>query len=133
MWSEKNKIDSRFVCAIINKESYHRIWRPTLKKMQYAKSKSNARGLMQVMAFHYRGNPNDIYNIDLNLKLGIGYLKYCLKKARGNKAEASRMYHAGTNSNRRKYKYWKTYVKPIYNNYKKSVLLCQTSIISNYL
>ena len=121
--SKKFKLDPFLVLAVINSESYCRIYRPTISHMKFATSKSNARGLMQVIPhFHYKGNPIDVYDISLNLILGMRYLKTCLL-INSSIPEAIRMYNAGINSNKSLYNNWYGYVYPIYFNYKKSCFM----------
>jgi len=92
--------------------------------MQYAKSPAGARGFMQVIPkYHYNGPVWHVYQIDLNLELGMKYLKYCVKKANGDLFEACRMYNAGHNSNRAHYSNWNDYVFPIMKNYIRSLVV----------
>src|SRR5271157_1702442 len=54
-------VDYNLICGLITEESG---W------SQKAISVASARGLMQVMRCHYRtGNPNDLYDIGLNIDL----------------------------------------------------------------
>jgi len=108
------------ICSIIKYESGGK---------STAISIASARGLMQIMHFHHRGNPTDLYNDELNIYYGTKYYRICLDMAKGNEKEALRFYNAGPASNPKKYKNWKTYVEPIlvteiqaekdkYNNFK---------------
>lgn len=115
--SKLYKLDPRLVCSIINSESYDKDWRPTLKQMQYACSRSGARGFMQVMPFHHNGPATDLYGMTLNFHKGMYYLKLCLGASKGNPLEAARMYNAGINSKRHKYRNWNNYAIPVRNNY----------------
>ena len=115
------KIDVRYVCAIIHLESYDKKHRPTLKQMQYAHSKKDARGLMQVLPTHYDGNPIDLYGITLNLNRGCWYLRKCLVRAKGNPKQAARLYNAGINNHENHYKNWKKYAIPVTENFIRSL------------
>lgn len=99
------------ICAIIKYESGGK---------SNATSIVYARGLMQVMHYHYNGNLDDLYNDELNIFLGTKYYKKCLRLAKGNEKEALRFYNAGPSSNPKKYKNWDNYVKPILLATKKS-------------
>lgn len=118
--STKYEIDPLFVCSIIHYESYHAIYRPTLKEMKYATSQSGAMSFMQVMGFHYPENPKRLYDTELNLDKGIQYLKKCLIASKGNRIEAARMYNAGIANNRQRYTNWDNYVYPVCKLYKEA-------------
>lgn len=74
------------ICAVINSES---------EGNPNAISCVGARGLMQVMPFHYAGNPNDLYNITTNVYYGTKYWKWCKTFAKGNFERAIMAYNAG--------------------------------------
>ena len=74
------------ICSLINLESN---WNTN------AISHTNARGLMQIMRFHYKGNLNDLYIPEINIPIGCKYFKWCLTYAKGNKNNALMYYNAG--------------------------------------
>lgn len=115
--SRSQNVDPKYVCSIIHYESYDPNHRPTLKKMLRARSKSGAIGLMQVMPYHYKGPSKDLERASLNIKLGTKYLVRCLTRSRGDIVEASRMYNAGVNNKRERYRNWTNYVIPIMKKY----------------
>lgn len=115
--SRYNSIDPRYVCSVIHYESYDPKHRPTLDKMLRAISPSGARGLMQVMPYHYRGPAKHLERPSLNIRLGTKYLRRCLRKSQGDIIEASRMYNAGLNNKRERYRNWTNYVIPITKKY----------------
>jgi len=65
---------------------------------QFAVSRSNAKGLMQIMDFHYNGNSKDLFGIDLNIQKGTMILKYCLNVKKNNFRDAIMCYNAGASS-----------------------------------
>lgn len=113
-------VDPKLMCSVIHYESYDKRYRPTLKHMLRARSPSGARGLGQVMPFHYRGPVKDLYKSRINLTLSASYLHKCLVEADGDVMEACRMYNAGIHSNRYRYKNWADYVIPIMRKYLKT-------------
>jgi soluble lytic murein transglycosylase-like protein len=119
--AKKYKIDKELVCAVIQYESGD-YCRNNLKKMRVVVSRSGAIGPMQIMSFHTK-NPKLLYNLKFNIEKGTWYLSVCLKKSKGNIREACRMYNAGVNSKRWKYKNW-AYV----NRIEKSYLLASCTI-----
>lgn len=54
-----------------------------------------ARGLMQVMPFHYNGPADDLYNIHVNVYYGTKYLKWCLQFSNNDFSRAIIAYNAG--------------------------------------
>jgi len=58
---------------------------------------ASARGILQVMPFHYNGDPNDLFNIDLNIKLGTSYYKFCLDHCKGDLECTIKSYNSGHN------------------------------------
>lgn len=74
------------ICSLINSES---------EGDSRALSHSGARGLMQVMPCHYKGNINDLYDISINVRYGTKYLRWCLDFANGNFDRAIIAYNAG--------------------------------------
>lgn len=116
--SLKHKLDPALVCSLIHSESYDRKYRHTLKKMQAAISVAGARSFMQVMPVHYKGNPKDLHNVDLNFRLGMRYLRRCILVSKGNLHEALRKYNQGINGNRSRYAGWISYVRVILRRYK---------------
>lgn len=104
----KYKVPIPEVLALIQSESWGTV---------RAKSHVNARGLMQVMPIHTKHKDKDIlYNVSLNIKLGVSYYAYCLKLAKGNRRMALQKYNAGPSSNPKHYKNWKAYVDVIEYN-----------------
>lgn len=99
-----------------------------------ALSYMGARGIMQVMPFHFPQDPNRLLrDDDLNVRIGVSYLSSCLKIAGGIEGDAVRMYNSGPNMPREVYpvKLWEGYVLPVlqsYKNAKKLTLNCR-----NYL
>jgi soluble lytic murein transglycosylase-like protein len=81
-----------------------------------AVSKAGARGLMQIMPCHWKGDLDLLFGIYLNIKLGTSYYKWCLDYAKGNEREALRFYNAGPFSNAKTYGNYKKYVDVILEN-----------------
>lgn len=100
--SISKKLNPLLICSLINAESN---WNKN------AVSCVNARGLMQVMEFHYKGNPKDLHRIDLNFQKGFNILKFCKVKSKNDLFETLRRYNQGPNGNRKKYKNWKYVIK----------------------
>lgn len=103
-YCEKNNINVDYFCGLINEESG---WIST------AVSKSNARGLSQIIGrYHYRGrNYDDLFDDNLNIKIGTRVLRdytKIAKKRYGKKylKESFRLYNAGPFSDRNIYKNW---------------------------
>jgi len=106
MASRKHHLSVDEIAAIINSESEFN---------ERAVSCAGARGLMQVMPFNYKGNPDDLFNPEINCDVGTGYYIFCLQLAKNNRQVALRFYNAGPASRERNYKNW-GYVKAIRNN-----------------
>jgi len=85
------RLNPKFVCSLIQYES---------NGNPYAISRSNARGLMQVMAkYHYRNrNPKDLFNVRINIKLGCRILRNYMNLAKGNLIITLKNYNSGPNS-----------------------------------
>lgn len=100
--SKNKKLDPLLICSLINAESN---WNKN------AVSCVNARGLMQVMEFHHKGNPKELHEINLNFQKGFNILKFCKVKSKNDLFETLRRYNQGPNGNRKKYKNWKYVMK----------------------
>lgn len=100
----KYDISEELICSLIQSESNGK---------QYAKSKSGARGYMQIMPFHYPKNPERLYEPILNIEKGCDYLRKCIDDSKGNLKEALRKYNQGIHGDPEKYKNWDNYVYPI--------------------
>jgi soluble lytic murein transglycosylase-like protein len=86
------------ICAIINSES---------EGHSRAISSVGARGLMQVLPkYHYKGNPNDLYDIQLNIFKGTQIWKECKQTSKGNLIKAIVYYNAGPFCSLNRYKNW---------------------------
>ena len=105
--------DKNLVCALIQAESGDAC-KNDLACMIKVQSYAGAVGLGQIMPCH--GDVKALENPGINLKFTTWYLKECLSKANGNFKEACRMYNAGLNNKRNKYKNWE-YVANILNYY----------------
>jgi len=110
-YSELRQISPILICSIIQYESNGR---NVISKKN--RNKSRDYGYMQINSCHVESNPRQLLNIDTNIRIGSWYIKKCLKKSKGNIQEAVRMYNAGLNSKRKKYKNW-AYVYRITNKY----------------
>lgn len=87
-YAKNNRVSPILATALLYQESEGKTW---------AQSDMGALGLMQIMPRdHYRnGHPLDLtQNPLLNIKLGINYLKQCLK-ATGSEWEAVQAYNTG--------------------------------------
>ena len=96
------------MCAIIQSES---------DGVPTAKSCVGARGLCQVMYMHYKGNPDDLYNITLNTMLGTKIWKEYKALAKGDMKLAIIYYNGGPAYPVHRYSNWKYLNKIIANNY----------------
>jgi len=117
--SKREGVDPKLVCTVMHYESYDKRHRTTIRKMLRAVSKAGARGIMQVMPYHYKGPKKDLFKANVCIPLGISYLKKCLKKSRGDVIAASRMYNGGLGNNKYTYKNWVNYAIPIMRKYQK--------------
>jgi len=105
------------VCALIQSESNGKTW---------AISYANARGLMQVMPFHYNGPADDLNtNIHLNIHLGTRNWAWCMKFAKGDKRRAIIAYNAGPGLSVAKYRNW-DYLNTICRNSSNTVEIDNT-------
>jgi len=112
------KLDPALCCSLIHSESYHRIYRPILKQMKWAVSKSGAMSYWQVMPVHYPKDPKALLrDTTLNFHKGMGYLRKCISFSKGDLRESLRRYNQGIHGRRNKYLGWNTYVKPILRRY----------------
>ncbi len=103
-YSKLHNLTEDQVCAVITSESN---WNPMAISVAYA------RGLMQIMPCHYKGNSNDLFNEELNIALGTEYFRWCLDYAKGDMRNALKFYNAGPYV--KQYTNWK-YVNTIMNN-----------------
>jgi len=98
-WSKYYHVPISDILAIIHHES---------EGNPYARSYTNARGLMQVMPYHWSGDINQLYDINLNIQLGTRYYRWCLDYCKNDKSCAIRCYNAGPyypQSNYKNYNY----------------------------
>jgi len=111
------KIPEKLVYAVIQQESGN-YCNNRLSRMLRVKSCAGAIGLMQVMPFHLKDETSywELYNYNKNIERGCWYLSKCLKRSKGKIVEACRMYNAGMNSKRYRYKNWE-YVQRICVDY----------------
>ncbi len=121
--SKINNVDPGLTAAIIWHESEGKSWakgKPVTVKTRSGYKTLRALGLMQVMPFHYKGNPKDLHNAQLNIKLGTKIIGHNLKRRRGNTYIALKDYNSGPGSNY----YNKKYINGIlrqYNQYKENL------------
>jgi len=116
-FSYKYRINKSLVLAVIQQESGS-YCDNKLEKMIKVRSYAGAIGIMQIMPFHVE-DFKQLYDYRTNIEKGIWYLSKCLKKSKYNIVEACRMYNAGLNSKRWKYRNW-AYTKRIYIDLYKS-------------
>ena len=113
-FSKKKKIEPLLLTSIINSESTFKI---------NAKSDKGAKGLMQLIpttALYISRlkkielkNPEHIYEPKTNLKLGVSYFNYLLKKYQGNKKFALMAYNWGPGNLNKALKNKKNVIKPV--------------------
>jgi soluble lytic murein transglycosylase-like protein len=97
------------ICAIIQSES---------DGVPTAKSCVGARGLMQIMPqYHYKGNPDDLYNVQLNVMIGTKIWKDFKALAKNDMKLAIIYYNGGPAYPVHRYSNWKYLNKIIANNY----------------
>lgn len=85
--SKEFNIDPAIIAAIIKQESDYYI---------YAKSPAGAMGLMQLMPQTAKDmGANDPYDVADNIRGGVKYFKYCLKRNNNDLALALATYNAG--------------------------------------
>ena len=113
--NKKYNLSKEFICAVIQIESGNAC-KNKLSCMLKVKSKANAIGLMQVLYIHRSKNPEILEDPVVNINVGCGYLYACMLQAKGNKMEACRLYNAGLNNKRDRYRNW-IYVAKILNSY----------------
>lgn len=104
MQCEIYELDPEFVLALINAESDGK---------RTATSCVGAIGYMQVMPYHVRCNPSNLYQPMLNIKAGCSYLSYCIRLSSGDLIEALKNYNAGPGSRF----YNMPYIKKIMRSY----------------
>jgi soluble lytic murein transglycosylase-like protein len=85
----KYKIRRSVILSIINAESEFN---------RFAFSSSKARGLMQIMAFNYKGNPQDLYDPYINILTGTRIFREYLDLAKSDYGVALKNYNSGPNS-----------------------------------
>ena len=95
-WAERNGIEPAFVCAVIYRESHYD---------PGAVSSAGARGLMQLMpdtGTWWAGNlgireytAESLFTPDMNIRLGVRYLRYLSDKFDGDPILVACGYHAG--------------------------------------
>ncbi|MBR4502723.1 MAG: lytic transglycosylase domain-containing protein [Clostridia bacterium] len=96
-WAERNGIEPAFVCAVIYRESHYD---------PRAVSSAGARGLMQLMpdtGTWWAGNlgirdytAESLFTPDMNIRLGVRYLRYLSEKFDGDPILVACGYHAGS-------------------------------------
>lgn len=84
--SARNKVDHHVILAIIDAESQGK---------PGAVSKTGARGLMQIMPFNYHGDPDNLFNPEINIRTGVRLWRHYLRLANGNIVIALRNYERG--------------------------------------
>lgn len=84
--SARNKVDHHVILAIIDAES---------RGNTRAISKTGARGLMQIMPFNYQGDPENLFNPEINIRTGVRLWRHYLRLANGNIVIALRNYERG--------------------------------------
>jgi len=85
-WSMRRNLDPELVLALVVVESRGNPW---------ATSPRGAKGLMQLMPLHYRGQ-GDPYDIDTNVRVGTGVLAQLLRRYRCRVGPALRAYYCGS-------------------------------------
>ena len=96
--SARNELPLSLVLAVIDAESGG--------NPMAVNRKSGARGLMQVMACHwYAGNPLDLHDPTVNVRVGCHVLAHYLTLARGELPRALKYYNAGPNGKKWNWKY----------------------------
>ena len=97
-YSKKYNVDISLVKAIIKAESdfKHFIVNPETKKKEVLKSSKGAIGIMQVMpATAKKMGINNVYSVENNIKAGVKYLSYLLRKYNSNLVFVIAAYNAG--------------------------------------
>lgn len=108
-YANNYKIPEKLVYSVIQKESGD-YCKNNLTKMLKVKSYAGAIGICQIMPFHVN-NYKELYDFKTNIRIGCSYLSKCLNRSNGNIIEACRMYNAGMNSKRWRYKNWNYVIK----------------------
>lgn len=112
-YSIKHQVPTELVLGLIYAESRGNP-NATGKSVKTHIGAVQARGLVQVMPFHWkRGRANELYNQDINLDVGISYLSKCIYWANGNFSTALKNYNSGPASTY----YNKPYIKEILRIY----------------
>ncbi len=89
--SEKNKVDKKIIFAIMKSESDFN---------QFAISSTNALGLMQILPGYHlskelQKHPACLYDIDLNVEIGVKYFSELMQKNKGNLIRSINDYERG--------------------------------------
>lgn len=103
----KYGIHRSLILAIIDAESQF---------YPFAFSKAKARGLMQVMPFHHKGDAQDLYDVRFNIMTGTRVFREYLNLAKNDVALALNFYNCGPNSRYIS----KAYIFKILSNVKKT-------------
>jgi soluble lytic murein transglycosylase-like protein len=97
--AQKHNINSRLVYNLIDAESSgrsHIQGTPIKIKVKGKRITTRACGLMQIVSqFHYKGNRTDLFNPEVNIKVGCQVLARCIKQADGNLVVALKNYNSG--------------------------------------
>lgn len=110
-YCEKKKINLGVYIAMLKMESGFK---------RTAHSPKGAIGIAQVMPFHYKKNPDRLYDKEFNIDISTEYYCFLMKISNNNTAYALARYHAGHNKNLSQYTHWIDYVFPIMENAKQS-------------
>lgn len=115
-YADKNGLEPLLVCAYVQRET-EGDWK--------ALGKDGERGGMQPLPCHYDGNPDDLYKIPINLRVGCYRLKLAQNKAKGNIRLTAMYYNGGLNRKVKNYKRWR-YVNDIEKDYQHSLKMKET-------
>lgn len=115
----RNGIPVSIVCGVIEHETAGTWSRVTI-------TSDGSRGLMGILPkYHAKKNPDSLFDIDTNIRIGCDYLRYCLDRSSGDIALALRKYNAGPF--RKKY-YNFAYSNKCINHSNTSIALVQSEI-----
>lgn len=109
-YAQKYNLPPLLICSVIHRES---------KGKKYVRGKDGEYGYCQIMPVHFRSRKISYklrFEPEHNIRLGCWYMAKAMKKSKGNIIDACRMYNAGLNSKKHRYRNWK-YPKDIYNDY----------------
>lgn len=126
-YGKKYNVDIYLISAIMETESsgnrfakgktiFVLVW----KKNKYKRVKTNALGLLQILpVYHYKyKNKKDLYNEQTNIRIGVKYFAFCMKKKKGILWKAIGSYAGGHNLNPKYYS--KNYIAKVFVLYNKS-------------